>query len=405
MHPRESHPMHNTLIPLSVPELRGNEWKYVKQCLDENWVSSAGKYVDLFEQKLAEYVGTRYAVATCNGTAALHTALMILGIGKGDEVIVPSLTFIATANVVRYVGAAPVFIDSEQETGNIDVNQVEAFIKSECFFKNHRTLINKKTGNRVRVIIPVHLYGYPAHMDALGELVKRYNLKVIEDASEALGSRYHGKSVGNLSTIGCFSFNGNKIITTGGGGMLTTNDQQLARRAKYITTQARDNSKQYHHSEIGYNYRLTNLQAAVGLAQLEKLDDYVDKKRRNALIYNQLLQGIEGIHLSKEEEGIFWNYWMYSIHIDKKQFGISKDELARRLETKGVQAGNYFVPLSSLPPYRGLCNGTINYAKKLHTQGLHLPSSVSLKKEEQIKIATLINRYHSEKMKLKYPSK
>jgi len=395
MHLRKSSHVHNTLIPLSVPELRGNEWKYVKQCLDENWVSSAGKYVELFEQKLAEYVGTRYAVATCNGTAALHTALMILGIGKGDEVIIPALTFIATANVVRYVGAAPVFIDSEEETGNIDVNQVEAFIKSECFFKNHRTLINKKTRNRVRVIIPVHLYGYPAHMDALNELVHRYGITVIEDASEALGSLYHGQSVGSLSTIGCFSFNGNKIITTGGGGMLTTNNHQLARRAKYITTQARDNAKQYHHSEIGYNYRLTNLQAAVGLAQLEKLDDYVDKKRRNALIYSQLLKNIEGIHLPQEEKRIFWNYWMYSIHIDKKQFGISKDELARCLETKGVQTGNYFVPLSSLPPYRGLCNGTIKFAKKLHTQGLHLPSSINITKEEQEKISNIIKQYHT----------
>jgi perosamine synthetase len=259
------------------------------------------------------------------------------------------------------------------------------------------TFINKKTGNRVHAIIPVHLYGYPADMDALGELVKRYNLKVIEDATEALGSRYHGKPIGGLGSIGCFSFNGNKIITTGGGGMLTTNSHQLARRAKYITTQARDNARQYYHSEIGYNYRLTNLQAAVGLAQLEKLDDYINKKRRNAFIYNQLLKNIKGIHLPQEGKEILWNYWMYPIHIDKKQFGISKEELSRCLASKGVQTGNYFIPLCSLPPYRGFCNNTITVAKKLHAHGLLLPSSVNITKGEQEKISSIIKEYHIKK--------
>ncbi len=391
----------NVSIPLSIPEISGNEWQYVKKCLDENWVSSSGKYVDIFEQNISEYVGTEYAVATCSGTAALHTALMILGVGKGDEVIVPDLTFIATANAVRYVGATPVFIDSEKGTGNIDVTQVEAFIKRDCSFKSHRTLINKKTGGTLKAFIPVHLYGYPADMDAISELAERYGLKVIEDASEGLGSRYHGKPVGSLSTIGCFSFNGNKIITTGGGGMLVTNDRKLAKKARYLTTQARDNGKQYHHSEIGYNYRLTNIQAALGIAQLERIEEFTRKKRENAFTYNRLLKEVKGIGLPREQEGIFWNFWMYSIQINEKQFGISKDELTKRLAAEGVQTGEYFIPLSSLPPYRQYCNSTMKVAKKLHQEGLHLPSSVNIKKEELERISTLIKRYHLERKSAK----
>ena len=283
------------MIPLCVPEIRGNEWKYIKECLDTNWVSSVGPFVDRFEQELAAYVGTKHAIATVNGTAALHIALLVAGVQPDDEVLVSTLTFISPANAIRYVGAWPVFIDAEPDYWQMDPQKVVDFLDKECQWRDG-ALYNKITGRRVKAIIPVHILGHPCDMDPILEIVRKYELLVIEDATEALGAKYKDRMVGHLGDIACFSFNGNKIITTGGGGMIVTDNEAWARKAKYLTTQAKDDPVEYIHNEIGYNYRLTNVQAAMGVAQLEKLEEHIASKRRIAKTYTQAFKDIPGLH-------------------------------------------------------------------------------------------------------------
>src|SRR5450631_470569 len=243
-------------IPLSVPEIRGNEWKYVKDCLDTNWVSSVGSYVDQFEKMTAEYVGAKHAIATVNGTSALHIAMLLAGVNAEDEVLVSTLTFIAPVNAVRYIGAWPVFIDAEQQYLQIDPAAVVDFLENGCTWDGHE-LRNRRSGRRVAAILPVHILGHPVDLDPVMAVAAKYALPVIEDATEGLGARYRGKSLGSFGSAGCFSFNGNKIITTGGGGMLVTDDATWAARARYLTTQAKDDPIEYVHNAVGYNYRLT----------------------------------------------------------------------------------------------------------------------------------------------------
>jgi len=268
-------------VPLCVPEIRGNEWRYVKECLDTGWVSSVGAFVERFEKDMARQAGARHAVAAVNGTAALHVALLVAGVKPDDEVLVSTLTFIAPANAVRYAGAWPVFIDAEPDYWQMDPQRVADFLEKECRLEKGE-LRNRSTGRRVKAIIPVHILGHPVNIKPILELARKFSLLVIEDATESLGAKYEGRPTGSLADMACFSFNGNKIITTGGGGMITTDNEAWARRAKYLTTQAKDDPVEYIHNEIGYNYRLTNMQAAMGCAQLEQLDDYVVKKRHIA---------------------------------------------------------------------------------------------------------------------------
>ncbi|MCK4815244.1 aminotransferase class I/II-fold pyridoxal phosphate-dependent enzyme, partial [bacterium] len=256
------------LIPISVPTIQGNEWKYIKECLDTGWVSSAGKYVDKFEEEICRFTGTKYAVACVNGTAALHVSLRLVGVQPTDEVIVPTLTFISPVNAVRYLNAEPIFMDAD-DYYNIDAQKTIRFIKDESEFKNGFSY-NKKTGKRISAIIPVHVFGNAVNLEELTAICTERNIKVIEDATESLGTiytkgRFTGKHTGTTGDIGCFSFNGNKIITTGGGGMIVTNNEEYAKRARYLTTQAKDDQVRYVHNEIGYNYRLTNIQAALGV--------------------------------------------------------------------------------------------------------------------------------------------
>ena len=253
------------VIPNAVPHLAGNEWKYLKECLDTNWVSSVGPFVDRFEREVAAYVGVPHAVATVNGTAALHVALLAAGVRPNDEVLVPALTFIATANAVSYCGAQPVFLDSEEVSWGLDAGKLADFLSRECAVKDGQ-VINRATGRVVRAVLPVHLYGHPFDVDAVLEVAGRYPLTVVEDAAEALGARYRGRAVGCDGLVSCLSFNGNKIITTGGGGMVLTRDEKMAARVRQLTTQARTDAIEYIHEETGYNYRLTNLQAALGVA-------------------------------------------------------------------------------------------------------------------------------------------
>lgn len=364
-------------IPLSVPELRGNEWKYVKECLDTNWVSSVGPFVDRFERMAAEYVGVRHAVATVNGTAALHIALIVAGVQPDDEVLVPTLTFIAPVNAIRYVGAWPVFMDAEPRYWQIDPEKVIDFLEKECTWRDG-ALYNTTTGRRVRAILPVHILGHPCDLDPILKMARKYELPVIEDATEGLGARYKERLVGGLADIACLSFNGNKIITTGGGGMIVTDNEAWARRAKYLTTQAKDDPVEYIHNEIGYNYRLTNVLAALGAAQLEQLDAYVGHKRHTAQYYADHLIGVAGIKPPCEAEWAVGTFWLYTVLVDKEQYGISSRDLLRHLQASAIQSRPLWHPIYSLPPYRACQAYHVETADSLYIQGLSLPCSVGV---------------------------
>jgi len=373
-----------SFIPLSVPEIRGNEWKYVRECLDTGWVSSVGPFVNRFEKDVADYVGAKHAVATVNGTAALHIALQVTGVQAGDEVLVSTLTFIAPANAIRYVGAWPIFIDAEPRYWQMDVEKAAHFLEKGCRWKNG-VLRNRKTGRRVRAILPVHVLGHPVDMKPLLALARKYKLVVIEDATEGLGAEYRGRKIGSLGDIGCFSFNGNKILTTGGGGMIVTDNARWAERAKHLTTQAKSDPDEYIHDEIGYNYRLTNLQAAMGCAQMEQLDLYVAKKRAIAARYARALSGIEGIEVMREAPWAKSIFWMYTVLIHRRAFGHSTREWMRHLARKGIQTRPLWQPLHKSPAHRpafAICP----VAEKLYRDGLSLPCSVGLDFKAQSKV-------------------
>jgi perosamine synthetase len=370
------------VIPLIVPEIRGNEWKYIKECLDTNWVSSVGSYVDRFEKMVAERAGTKYAIATVNGTAALHIALMLAGVEADDEVLVSSLTFIAPANAIRYLGAWPVFIDAEPRYWQIDPEGVIGFLEKGCRWDGH-ILRNLQTGRRVKAILPVHILGHPADLDPILSVAAKYALPVIEDATEGLGARYRGKSVGGVGDVGCFSFNGNKIITTGGGGMLVTNNAEWAARAKYLTTQAKDDPTEYIHNAVGYNYRLTNPLAAMGCAQMEQLDTFVEAKQQIAKRYQESLAALPGIHLPEEADWASSTFWMYTILIDDKKSHINSRELLRELAVRKIQARPLWQPIHCSLAHNPSGSPSCPNSEALNRQALSLPCSVGLTPSDQ----------------------
>ena len=376
-------------IPLSVPEIRGNEWKYVKECLDTNWVSSVGSYVDRFEKMVAEQAGTKYAIATVNGTAALHIALLLAGVQADDEVVVPTLTFIAPANAIRYVGAWPVFIDAEPRYWQIDPPGVVDFLEEGCRWDG-QVLCNRRTGRRVRAILPVHILGHPADLDPILAVAAKYSLPVIEDATEGLGARYRGKSLGGVGHVGCFSFNGNKIITTGGGGMLVTNNAEWAARARYLTTQAKDDPIEYVHNAVGYNYRLTNLLAAMGCAQMEQLDTFVEAKRQIATRYRESLVSLPGIRLPEEAEWAFSTFWMYTVLIDEKKSGVDSRELLRQLGARKIQARPLWQPIHRSPAHNPSGSPSCPNSDALYGQAISLPCSVGLTHSAQSQVIEII---------------
>lgn len=365
------------MIPLSEPYIKGNEWKYVKDCLDSGWVSSAGKYVDLFEQKIAEYVGSKYAVAIVNGTSALHISLLLAGVGEGDQVLVPTLTFIAPVNAVKYCGAEPVFMDCDDHL-NLDVEKAGQFLKAEG------------RGKKVKAVIPVHIFGHPVDMEPLMRLAEKYGLKVIEDATESLGSKYQGKKTGAIGDLGCLSFNGNKIITTGGAGMILTNDKETAAKAKYLTTQAKDDAMQYVHHEIGYNYRLTNVAAALGVAQMEQIERFIEIKRKNYARYREELSSIPGLKLIDEPAYAFSNYWFYSLVVDPKAYGKSNLELMKEMAAEEIQARPIWQLNHKQKPYRDCRTYRIEKAEAYHQQVLNLPCSISLTEDDIDKVVGVI---------------
>lgn len=369
-------------IPLSVPELSGSEWRYVKECLDSGWVSSVGPFVDRFEAAVAGYVGSRHAIAAVNGTAALHVALLVAGIKPDDEVLTSTLTFIAPANAIRYVGAWPIFIDAEPSYWQIDVEKVRDFITKECTWSK-KILKNKKTGRRVKAILPVHILGHPCDMSALIEIARTYDLLVIEDASESLGATYRESMVGTFGDVAILSFNGNKIITTGGGGMIITNNNEWAGRARYLTTQAKDDPAEYIHNEIGYNYRLSNIHAALGCAQLERIDDFVSKKRRIAATYTRTLGAIKGITPPAQAEWSESTYWMYTVRVDARKYGENSRTLLGRFGKHGIETRPLWQPIHLSTAHAGSQAYHCDVAEKLYRECLSLPCSVGLTKQQQ----------------------
>jgi len=372
-------------VPLSVPELQGNEWTYVKQCLDTGWVSSAGGFVERFERSVADAVGARHSVATVNGTAALHIALLVAGVEPGDEVLVSTLTFIAPANAIRYVGAWPVFVDAEPDYWQMDPAKALHFLERECEWRAG-ALHNRATDRRVRAVIPVHILGHPVDLDPLREACRKYGLAMIEDATESLGAEYRGRPVGHLGDIACFSFNGNKLITTGGGGMLVTDDAAVAQRARYLTTQAKDDPVEYVHGAVGYNYRLTNLQAALGVAQMERLGAHVAAKRRIAAAYDDALQAVPGITPMREALWAQSAWWMYTVLVDERAYGIDARELMRRLERDRIQTRPLWQPLHRSAPYVTAYATDCSVAERLNRLALSLPCSVGLTPADQERV-------------------
>ena len=362
-------------FPVAEPQFGDAELKYVSECVLTGWVSSAGQFVKKFEDLFAEFCGTKFAVTTTNGTAALHLSMLALGIGPGDEVIVPSLTFISTANAVTFTGAKPVFVDSEQYTWNIDPAGIEKAITS-----------------RTKAIIPVHLYGHPADMDPILEIADKYGLAVVEDAAEAHGALYKGKKVGSLGKIGMFSFFGNKIITTGEGGMIVTDDQKLAEKMRVLRDHGMDPKRRYWHSVIGYNYRMTNIQAALGVAQMERINQILKKKKDNAAFYNAGLHGIPGISLPPEAKWASNVYWLYSIIVDEGKFGMSSEKLRKNLKEKDIETRSLFSPVHQQPIYD--TGQHLPVAEDLSKRGLSLPSSANLSKTEIEKITIMIRECH-----------
>ena len=357
----------NNFTPVCEPVIGKKEEEYILDCLHTNWISSKGKYVDEFAQKFAKFCGAKYSVLTTNGTTALHLALVALGVGPGDEVIIPAYTMIATAFAVSYTGATPVLVDSEPETGNIDVLKIE-----------------EKITLRTKVIIPVHIYGHPCDMDPIMKLAKKHKLFVVEDAAEAHGAEYKGTRCGGIGDIGCFSFYANKIITMGEGGAVVTNSKKIADKLKLLVNLAHSPKKRFSHIAIGFNYRLTNLQAAVGVAQLEQADKFIRARRRNAKLYNRLLKGVGGLRLPVEKEGVKNVYWMYGIVIEK-DFGLSRDELMVALAEKKIGTRAFFSPMHKQPIYRkmGVFKGErYLVAEDLGKQGLYLPSGSGLTQDQ-----------------------
>ncbi|KAF5437521.1 perosamine synthetase [Candidatus Methanophagaceae archaeon] len=356
------------MIPVSEPNITEKELEYVTDAVKSTWISSTGKYIDHFESVFADYIGTKHALTVSNGTVALHVALLSLGIGPGDEVIVPALTYIATANAVTYTGATPVFTDSEPDTWNMYPDSIER-------------LITQKT----KAIIVVHLYGHPCDMDKINSIAKRNNLYVIEDAAEAIGSEYENKKVGRFGDIATFSFYGNKTITTGEGGMVVTNDDELANKVQLLKGQGMSPVRRYWFDVVGYNYRLTNMQAAIGCAQMERIEELVAKKRQVASWYNELLADIKDITLPVEKSYAKNTYWMYSILINSESEA-ERDAFMEYLSKNGIETRPFFYLMTDMMPYKNYKSDDLTIAERIAAQGVNLPSSTLLEYEhiEQI---------------------
>ncbi len=383
--------MSNKFIPLSVPNLRGNELEYVTEAIRTEWVSTNGEYVKEFERKIAEYVHVLGAVSCQSGTAGLHISLLLMGVTKEDAVLVPTLTFIAAVNPVKYIGAKPIFMDCDNSLC-IDPIKVEEYCREECNFIGGK-LVERQTGRHIKVLLVVHVFGNMSNMVSLMRIAEKYNLKVIEDATEAIGTYYldgelAGKYAGTVGDIGVYSFNGNKIITTGGGGMIVSNNAEYLKRAKYLTTQAKNDELYFIHNEVGYNYRMTNLQAALGLAQLEQLEYFIQVKEKNYRLYKEAFNDVYGLELLDVREDIRSNRWFYALLC--KDYSKSRDELIRYLFENQVQSRPVWGLISEQVPYRNERTYKIDKAYYFWKYIVNIPCSTNLSNEDVQRVIDLI---------------
>ena len=376
-------------IGLCEPYVAGREWEYMKACIDTGWVSSVGSFVDRFETEFAEKVGTRYAVAMASGTSALHIALLVSGIKPDEEVVAPALTFIAPLNAMRYVGAWPTVVDVDPNHWQMDSDQLRAFLETDCERKG-RVLVNRRTGRTVSAVMPVDILGHPCDLDSIYGLAAEYGLKVVEDATESLGAKYKERSLGQLSPVTCFSFNGNKLITTGGGGMLVTDNEALARRARYLATQAKDDALEYVHHAVGYNYRLTNPLAAMGCAQLEQLDAFVEKKLAIAARYTKAFADIPGLTPMREAAWARSAFWMFTMLVEGDTFGMDSRALLRHLGEQKIQARPLWEPMHKSHAHKGAWCRPCPVAERIHERALSLPCSVGLTQADQNRVIAAV---------------
>jgi len=365
-------------IVLHEPAFHGNEWEYLKECLETTFVSSVGEFVDRFEEGLAEYTGAKHAVAVVNGTAALHIAQLLAGVQPGDEVLVPALTFVATPNAVSHCGATPHFVDSEEQTLGIDPVRLNEYLATTTVQQNGNCL-NSSTGKIIRALVPMHTFGHPADMKGLIAVAEEFNLAVVEDAAESLGSFYHDSHTGTLGLLGTLSFNGNKTITTGGGGAILTNDSELASHAKHLTTTARlPHAWEFRHDEVAYNYRMPNINAALGLAQLEQLRLFIDSKKRLFEAYREAFADVEGVRLFVEPKGCRSNYWLQTILLDKNN-AHHRDAILQATNDEGIMTRPAWVPMHELAPYRNCPAMELPVTESLVSRLINIPSSLRIK--------------------------
>jgi len=385
------------MIPVNQPLMAKNALSYVSDCITKGWISSAGEYVQRFEKEFSQYLKVKHAITTSSGTTALHLALASLGLGPGDEVLIPALTMIAVPYAVLYTGAKPVLVDVDPDIYNIDPARMREFIKKRCkFSRTKKVLIDKNNDHAVKAILPVHLYGHPCQMDEIMAIAKEFNLFVIEDAAEALGALFYPEgvkknpiAVGIIGHAGCFSFYANKIITTGEGGMVVTASDDIAEKARSLKDLAHSPQKRFFHTELGFNYRMTNLQAALGLAQLEEIEKFIEIKQNIASSYRSLLSGVRGLTLPQEKEWAKSVCWMYTVLVGK-DFGIPRDRLMGKLKERGIDTRTFFIPVHLQPLFkknREYKSLSFPVAEELSQKGFYLPSGLALT-DDQIQEVT-----------------
>ncbi|MCB0691801.1 MAG: LegC family aminotransferase [Saprospiraceae bacterium] len=384
------------MIPLSIPNISGNEWKYVKDCLDTGWISSVGSYVTQFENKVAEFVGANYGVAAMNGTAAIHLSLQLADVEQNDYVIVPNITFIASCNAVAYTGAEPILIDVDKMTWQMDLDLLEEFLENETFLVENGIgseiiSINshlKSNGRKIAALLPVHVLGNMCDMDRLLNISAKYHIPIIEDSTESLGSKYNGKAAGTFGTFGTFSFNGNKIISTGGGGVIVTNDESLAKQAKHLTTQAKTDPFEYDHDAIGYNYRLVNVLAAIGVAQMEQLPNFLSRKKEIDTKYRNELESKE-LRFQTITKNVTPNNWLHTMWVEEQR------PMIKHLLANEIQCRPFWVPMNQLKMFE--CCHYINnndVSNEVYRHCISIPSSTNLSDDQVDTVISVVKAYY-----------
>jgi len=376
------------MIPLSVPELDGNEWKYVKECIETGWISSAGAYVNEFEKVIADYTGAKYAVACVNGTCGLHIAQILLDVKPGDIVIVPNITFVATINAVSYSGATPLFMDVDEKTWQMDIHLLEEFLTEQCELRGE-TCFHKASNKKIAGVMPVHVLGGLVDMDHLQRLATSYHFHIIEDSTEALGSYYKEEQAGTIGEIGVYSFNGNKLISTGGGGMIVTDNESWAKRAKHITTQSKISPHEYIHDQVGYNYRLVNVLAAIGVAQMERIDHVLERKSAINDLYRSSLSTIEGIKFQEHIDDSRPNHWLFTCRLPDMR------GLLDHLREQQIGARPFWMPMNQLPFTQDAEYYTHHdVSNTVYSDAISIPCSTSLSEDDQQKVIETILAYY-----------